>query len=108
KTLKQQFNIYTQALRSYSRDYQYLEGQLRSADKLGLESAKKLVGASQNGKAIPVKFDASVASGTLLQFKIDSIQRFEEDSELVVSWNGNEMGIESAGQSTLKIPGKSN
>lgn len=108
KTLKQQFNIYTQALRSYSRDYQYLEGQLRSADKLDLESAKKLVGASQKGKAVPVKFDASVTSGTLLQFKIDSIRRFEEDSELVVSWNGNEMGIESAGQSTLKIPGKSN
>ncbi len=27
KTLKQQFNVYTQALQSYSKDYQYLEGQ---------------------------------------------------------------------------------
>lgn len=108
KTLKQQFNIYTQALQSYSKDYQYVEGQLRSADKLSLETAKKLVGATQNGKVVPIKFDASVQSGTVMQFKIDSIQRLEEDSELVVSWDGNAMGIESDGQNTLKIPGKSN
>ncbi|HUH47857.1 MAG TPA: MG2 domain-containing protein, partial [Arenibacter sp.] len=108
KTLKQQFNIYTQALQSYSKDYQYLEGQLRSADKLDLETAKKLIGASQNGRAVSIKFDASVPSGTVMQFKIDSIQRLEEDSELVVSWDGKAMGIESMGKNTLKIPGKSN
>lgn len=108
KTLKQQFNIYTQALQSYSKDYQYLEGQLRSADKLDLETAKKLVGATQNGTTVPVKFDASIKAGTVMQFKIDSIRRFEEDSELLVSWDGNAMGIESAGKNTIKIPGKSN
>src|SRR5690554_6848828 len=108
KTIKQQFNIHTQALQSYSRDFQYVEGQLRSADKLGLETAKKLVGAMQNGKAVPIKFDTSVKSGTVMQFKIDSIPRFEEDSELVISWDGKAMGIESAGKNALKISGKSN
>src|SRR5690606_10531618 len=108
KTIQQQFNIYTQALQSYSKDYQYLEGQLRSADRLDLETARKLVEASQNGKGVPIKFDVSIKSGTLLPFRIDSIQRFEEDSELLVSWDGNAMGIESVGKNTLKIPGKSN
>lgn len=108
RTIKQQFNIYTQALQSYSRDFQYVDGQLRSADKLDLETAKKLVGAVQNGKVVPIKFDTSVKSGTVMQFKIDSIQRFEEDSELVVSWDGKAIGIESAGINTLKIPGKNN
>src|SRR5690606_3269943 len=60
RTIKQQFNIYTQALQSYSRDFQYVDGQLRSADKLDLETAKKLVGAVQNGKVVPIKFDTSV------------------------------------------------
>ena len=108
KTLKQQFNVYTQALQSYSKDYQYLEGQLKSADQLSLERAKQLLEVKQKGKMVPVKFDSSIAEGTQFHFKIDSIQRFTEDTDLEVVWDGTGMDIESAGKNTIKIPGKSN
>ncbi|MCM4166684.1 hypothetical protein KCTC52924_01531 [Arenibacter antarcticus] len=108
KTLKQQFNVYTQAIQSYSKDYQYLEGQLITSDQLTLEDAKKLISVTQEGKTIPLKFDRTVKEGTQFPFKIDSISRFKEDSELVVVWDGFDLGIDSSGKNSLKIPGKSN
>ena len=82
KTLKQQFNIYTDALQSYSKSRQYINGQLRSSDILSLETAKQLVSIIHKGKSIKVKFDNAVKKGTQFQFKIDSIQRYEADSDL--------------------------
>lgn len=108
KTLEQQFNIYTNALQSYSKEYQFIEGQLRSSDVLTLEVAETLIIVKQKGKEIPVKFDSSVKEGTLFQFKIDSIQRFENDTDLEVSWDGTKYEINSQGKNTLLIPGKNN
>ena len=56
KTLEQQFSIYTNPIQSYSKEKQYIEGQLRSADVLSLEVAKQLVNVTQNGKEIKIKF----------------------------------------------------
>jgi len=108
KTLKQQFNVYTQAIQSYSKDYQYIEGQLKTADQLSLESAKQLLAVKQKGKSVSLKFDSSIAEGTQFHFKIDSIQRFEEDTELEVVWDGKVLNIDSSGKNIIKIPGKSN
>ncbi|PCJ95354.1 MAG: hypothetical protein COA50_09100 [Flavobacteriaceae bacterium] len=108
KILKQQFNIYTNPIQSYSNDRQFIEGQIRSADQLSLETVKKLINVKQNGKDIPVTFDATVKEGTQFQFKIDSILRYEEDSELEISWDGAAFSIESSGSNIIKIPGKNN
>lgn len=108
KTLQQQFNIYTDALQSYSKSKQYINGQLRASDVLSLEDAKQLVSVIHKGKAVNVKFDESVTNGTQFQFKIDSIQRYEEDSELEISWNGTKFDIESSGKNIINIAGKNN
>ena len=108
KTLKQQFNIYTDALQSYSKDRQYLTGQIRLADEFPLDMAKQLVTASHKGKSINLKFDDAIKKGTQFSFKIDSIPRFEEDSELKIFWNGSSFNIDSKGENTIKIPGKNN
>ncbi len=108
RTLKQQFNVYTDPLQSYSKERQFLEGQLRSADVLSLEQVKQLLQVRQKGKAIAVKFNEGVEEATQFQFKIDSIQRYEEDSQLEISWNGEKFDIDSKGKSAVKIPGKNN
>ncbi|MFH6603260.1 alpha-2-macroglobulin [Maribacter algicola] len=108
RTLKQQFTVYTDPLRSYTKERQFLQGQLRSADVLSLEQARQLIQVSHKGKTIAVKFDAGVEEGTQFQFKIDSIQRYEEDSELEISWNGEKFDIDSGGKSNVRIPGKNN
>ncbi|WP_411029151.1 alpha-2-macroglobulin family protein [Spongiimicrobium sp. 3-5] len=108
KTLKQQFNVYTNPLQSYSRDWQYLEGQIRSSDQLNLKTVTKLVQATHSGKSIDVKFDKGIKQGTLFQFKIDSIPRAEEDSDLKIVWDGSSFDIESSGENSIKVPGKNN
>ncbi|VAW15306.1 Large extracellular alpha-helical protein [hydrothermal vent metagenome] len=108
KTLKQQFNVYTDALQSYSKNRQYINGQLRTSDVLSLENAKQLITANYKGKTIPIKFDDAVKKGTQFQFKIDSILRYENDTELEISWSGSKFDIESSGKNSIEIPGKNN
>ncbi|MGB6153231.1 MAG: MG2 domain-containing protein [Pricia sp.] len=73
-----------------------------------MDKAQKLVSATHKGKSIDLKFDDAVKKGTQFSFMIDSIQRFEEDSELVISWDGSPFDIESKGENSVKIPGKNN
>ncbi len=108
KTIKQQFNVLTNNLQSHSKDWQYVEGTLRTADKLAPETAQKLISATQDGKKIAIKFDETTEAATQFNFKIDSIQRFVEDSEVLISWDGTPYTIDSKGEAALKIPGKNN
>ncbi|XLS29139.1 alpha-2-macroglobulin family protein [Flavobacteriaceae bacterium M23B6Z8] len=108
KTLKQQFNVITDRLQSYSKDWQYLEGSLRSSDVLDLETAQRLVKVNQKGNSVSVKFERATEKGTQFYFKVDSIRRFEEDSNIEISWDGAAFNIESKGDATVKIPGKNN
>lgn len=108
KTLGQQFNVYTDALQSYSKNRQYLTGQVGLADEFSLDKAERLIKVSHKGKSIPIKFDQAVQKGTQFSFTIDSIQRYEEDTELRISWDGSPFDIDSQGKNTVKIPGKNN
>lgn len=108
KTLKQQFNVYTGAVQSKSKDEQYIDGQIRSADELTLEEAKQLISAKQKGENMTIAFDELPKKGNHFQFKISGIKRHIDDSELLISWNGSALDIESAGENTIKIPGKNN
>ncbi|NAS12511.1 alpha-2-macroglobulin family protein [Poritiphilus flavus] len=108
KTIKQQFNVYSGPLQSRTKDLQYLEAQMRSADLMSLEMAKELIRVERDGKALPINFEEGIQESRQFVFRVDSILRLEEDSELLISWNGKKMGIESQGKNTVKIPGKNN
>ena len=108
KTIKQQFNIASGNLQSYSREWQYLEGSLRTADKLDPETAKELITVTQGGKNLAVKFNETEGSAIQFTFTIDSIQRLEEDSEIEIAWDGSRYNIDTQGKETFKIPGLNN
>lgn len=108
KTIKQQFNITTEHLQSYDKDWQYLQGVVRSSDVMDLNTAKSLVSASQNGSSLSIKFNESIKEGTQIPFTIDSIQRLEEDSEILIKWDGSSYNIQDKGEAWVTIPGKSN
>jgi hypothetical protein len=108
KTYKQQFNVVTGNIQSYNKNWQYLEGTIRTSDKLALQTAKKLLQATQNKKPLTVKFADTEPLNNIFSFKIDSIQRFDNDSQILVTWNGNPFNIETQGENTLTIPGKNN
>lgn len=108
KTLKQQFNVNTNRLQSYTKDWQYMEGTLRASDQMKLETAKKLIKVTQDGKEINLKFTGSPEKGNQFYFKIDSIQRFKEDATIKIVWDGLPFNIESKGAAEVMIPGKDN
>ncbi len=108
KTKSQSFKINTTNLQSYSKGWQYLEGNLTTADIMPLETAKQLISATQKGKKLPIKWNKSDLISTNFDFTIDSIQRYDEDSDIHISWNGKKFKINNKGENTVKIIGKNN
>ncbi|OHT46061.1 alpha-2-macroglobulin family protein [Flavobacterium tructae] len=105
KTIKQDFTINTEDIQSYSKDYQYLNCVLKTADNMDVETAKKLVTANQNGKEVKIKFEKQTGTAKEFRFKIDSIQRFLEASNLEIAYDGSDFDIEQKGQLDYPITG---
>jgi len=108
KTLKQQFSVITDNLQSYSKDWQYIDGTITASDQMKLDIAKQLITATQKGKKVPITFGESIDKGRQFSFRIDSIQRFSDDSEVAVEWSGKPFDIDTEGKNTLQVPGKNN
>ncbi|MFD0834919.1 alpha-2-macroglobulin [Mariniflexile aquimaris] len=108
KTITPNFNIVTNNLQSYSKNWQYLEAVLRSADVISLEDAKKLVEAFQGEKKLPIAFNETSKHARLYEFKIDSINRKIDDSEILVRWNGKAIKADNEGENKVFIPGINN
>jgi len=108
KTITPNFNMITNSLQSYSKKWQYLEAVIKSADVISIDDAKKLVEASQNGKSLKLEFDEVEQYSNYFKFKIDSINRLVEDSEITVKWNGKPISAENKGENTVQIPGINN
>ncbi|MFY9242478.1 MAG: MG2 domain-containing protein [Polaribacter sp.] len=108
KTITPNFIIRTEALQSYSKEYQYLEGVLNSSDIITLENAKKLISASQKNLQKNILWNESFQTGKVFEFKIDSIQRFVEESKLEITWNGKAIKADSKGEKEIVITGKNN
>ncbi|GAA4973153.1 MG2 domain-containing protein [Algibacter aquimarinus] len=108
KTITPSFNIETNHLQSYSKNWQYLEGVIKSADVISIKDAKTLIEASQNGKKLALVFNEENKSSKYFEFKIDSINRKIEDGKILVKWNGKTIKATNEGENTLIIPGINN
>lgn len=108
KTITPNFNIVTNHLQSYSKEWQYLEAELRAADIIALNDAKKLVEAWQNGKKLKLAWNEMEPNSKFFQFKIDSIHRVINDSEVLIKWDGKPINADNKGENTFAIPGINN
>lgn len=107
KTIKQDFVVLTKELQSYNKDWQFLNAALRTSDNLDAKSAAKLIYAEQDGKRLPIRFDAAKA-GTDFRFVIDSIKRPAADGKIKVAWDGRDLDIEQKGEEVFEIAAKGN
>ncbi|MBO6607682.1 alpha-2-macroglobulin family protein [Psychroserpens sp.] len=108
KTITPNFNVVTNDLQSYNKEWQYLEAVVKSADIISLEQAKQLISATQNGKTLKLQFNEMNTHAKYFEFKIDSIYRKIEDSKINISWNGKAIKSETSGENELAIPGRNN
>jgi uncharacterized protein YfaS (alpha-2-macroglobulin family) len=106
RTIKQDFIVSTQDLQSYSKDFYYLNGTLKTADNLSFEDAQKIIEAKQGGKNLKIKFDKVTSTATEFKFMVDSIQRSTNDTNIELKWDGDKVDIEQSGSATILIPGK--
>ena len=108
KTITPNFNVVTNNLQSYSKNWQYLESVLRSADVITLENAKELIVATQGGKKLSLVFNENNTRAKEFEFKIDSINRQIEDTEILVKWDGKPINANNKGENKVLIPGINN
>lgn len=103
KTIKQDFTINTADIQSYSKEYQYLNCVLKTADNIDIETAKKLVEAKQKGNNLKIKFEKKSGSGKEFNFIIDSIKRYSEATNLEILYDGSSFDIDQKGQIDVPI-----
>src|SRR5690606_19581381 len=105
-TLKPNFKVTLGDLQSYSKEWQYLEASLETSDLISLEKAKQLVSVLQQNKNLSLKWPEETGDGRFFNFRIDSIQRKKENSEILIKWDGKPIASENKGEETFKIPGQ--
>lgn len=103
KTIKQDFVINTLDVQSYSKEYQYLNCVLKTADNMDLETAKKLIEAEHNGNDLKIIFEKANAVGKEFKFRIDSIQRLDIASNLEIKYDGTDYDMEQKGEIDFPI-----
>lgn len=108
KTIAPSFNIVTNNLQSYSKEWQYVLAQLRSADVISIANAKQLVSASQNSKKLNLVWNETTENSKYFEFKIDSIHRKVENTQVDIKWNGKAINAKNEGENSITIPGKNN
>ncbi|PHO00169.1 hypothetical protein CSC82_30205, partial [Rhodobacteraceae bacterium 4F10] len=108
KTKELLFNVSLQSPSVYNKNLYAVEGELIASDIIETEKVSSLVKATYNGKAKPIKFSTVGKVSSKVYFKIDSIQRFEDDKQLKVEWTGAPVQSESKGSREVTITGKNN
>lgn len=108
KTIKPNFSVSLFELQSYSKDLQYLEGSIKSADVISLNQAKRLIKAEKGTDPVMIVWDESYKKSNVFDFRLDSIQRLENDQEIKISWNGKSINADIDNEESIVIPGKNN
>ncbi len=107
QTITQDFEVFTEQSRAYSSSNlskERLTGYVLTADAEDAEKIKTVIKAEQNGKTLPLSWSQSDDKRKHV-FTIDSIQRGRSASEVVISYNGKDIGVDKKGQIQYTIHG---
>nr|WP_298924668.1 MG2 domain-containing protein [uncultured Allomuricauda sp.] len=105
KTITPNFKINLGNLQSHSKNWQYLTGTLEASDILSAEKINSVLSVAQGENNVPVKWDNVSEDARYFTFKIDSIPRKTDDTELIINWNGKDIGADNNGSEKYAIPG---
>ncbi len=109
KTITPDFKVLLQDLQSYDQQWQYVEGALESADVIDFAQAPELIDASQGGNKLKITWYPQEHNMHYYPFRIDSINRADDDTNISVAWNGKSIGAkDTKGKNELAIPGRNN
>ena len=104
------FEVEVEVLQATSPDQlenQELVGWIRTSDVADAEPVEAVLKAEQKGKPLPISWEHE---GDQLrhQFVVGDIKRTDEDSEVILSWNGKALDVDFKGEKTVEVPSLSN
>ena len=108
KTKELLFNISLTSPIVSTKDTYKVEGVLTASDVIESERLSEILKANYNGKNVDVKFDTPEKLISEVHFSIDNLNRFDDDKDLTVSWNGSPIQSKSKGNREFTITGKNN
>lgn len=108
QTIKQDFIVNVLDLQSYSKAYQYLNLEVKTADFIDLNEAQKLVQAKFKNANLKVRLNKNLSTSNHVRLVIDSIPRGLEDENLEIIYDGKPLQIDQKGNIDFKILGKNN
>ncbi|MBD3616918.1 MAG: hypothetical protein HUJ22_10130 [Gracilimonas sp.] len=85
-----------------NRNQQRLTGTVHTADAADLASVRQTLEARHSNKNLEIDWNQDGSKRTH-QFQIDNIQRQQEASELVISWDSSPIGADVKGEKTFDI-----
>ncbi len=106
RTIAQTFDYQIEEIKTTDKKtlkYQQISGVVNTADSETKESIAKVFTAKQKGKPLTIKW-ASETGGLSHYFTIDSIERFDADSEVKFAWDGDKIDADNDGDTVIAIP----
>jgi uncharacterized protein YfaS (alpha-2-macroglobulin family) len=97
------FQVEETGLRSFDKDRMSLNGQLTTADVENSAAVEKLLTASLDGKALPLKWQHNEITKTHT-YTVDNIARRANAGKLLLSWNGSPINAETKGEKEIAVP----
>jgi len=103
ETTSQSFEVRTEGLVSISKTNQELHGSFKTADFENSENIPSVLKAFQNDAPLEIKWTHNQAASES-RFVIPGIKRAQEDSEVVLKWDGTPINVKKIGERKIKVP----
>ena len=106
QTKKQSVRVSYSGMKPYEQtelSWQQLTGKLYLNDYANEAKVEQLLTAVQGGKKLKINWEHE-SNGKHHAFTIDSVRRSESRNEVILEWDGSEIGSEDKGEQVIEIP----
>lgn len=106
ETIEQAVSVEVDGYQPYSLTdlkWNNVSGKLLTADRADELAVEQMVEATQEGRKLSISW-IHAGENNEHQFKIDSVQRGEEASEVWIKWDGDKIGAKNSDKMMVKIP----
>lgn len=106
QVMKQSLEVAFEGVEAYSDqvlNWQTVKGLVQTYDFAHVENLENSVEASQNGKALHMRWQHS-GGGKMHRFVIDSVARGENKNQVILEWNGKALDFEGQDEMVFEVP----
>jgi len=83
--------------------WQLINGSILTYDYADSDNLENSFTVLQEGKELPIKWEHNT-EGKTHQFVIDSVKRTETRNQVILQWNGKQLGFDKKGEEVFEVP----